>query len=264
MIPRHKFLFILPLIISTVLGSGCVSNLPSSSVQAPARLNEWTQIADGVEELDATAISVSSTHLVLYAFDPTKYSFQFAYATSGKSVVDWHSAHPEAMAVFNGTFFNPDYSPSGEVLHRGVALGKQQFDLDKTAFLEFVPEIRIVDTAHETFQVTSSSEAAQSYPILVKEGMATIKPGSTQYARRTFAPVRADQHVILGVVADGALTLHQLSYELAQPKFQITQALNLDGGPSTGMSIHALDHNKRINSLLPVSISILVIPLRGN
>ncbi len=224
----------------------------------------WAKTDDGVERMTLVSSSVSSTHLLLYAFDPTKFSFTFEFSTSSKSVVDWHVAYPAATAVLNATYFSPDQSPSGYLAHAGQRIGKSSFDLDKSAFLELSPEVLIQATAQKLPDAKKTPEIAQSYPLLIQDGQARVTTDSGQVARRTFAAIRSDHQIIFGVVADGALSLYQLSHELTQPSLHIETAINLDGGPSTGISVKTSTNQEEIDSFVPVPISIIVTRLASH
>jgi hypothetical protein len=63
---------------------------------------------------------------------------------------------------------------------------------------------------------------------------------------------------VLGVLADGELSLFQLAQKLSQADVQMQMALNLDGGPSTGYSFIAENTEQVANSFTQVPISVIV------
>ena len=241
-------------------GFGCApvsSDVPI--IQKPMeQAQAWAMVAPGVQQLSVSLTTPQSGHIVLFAFDPKQFDFRFAYSTSSKTVVEWHRAFPEALAVFNGSYFHEDQTPSGDLISGGKDLSPRSFDLDKSAMIELAPQFRIIDTLNQPFDANVSREAAQSFPVLVRRGQSAVLEDSGKIARRTFVGVRNDGWAILGTLADGELSLFQLAQTLSRSEFLIQTALNLDGGPSTGFSFTAGDREQVSNSFVPVPISVIV------
>jgi uncharacterized protein YigE (DUF2233 family) len=101
--------------------------------------------------------------------------------------------------------------------------------------------------------------ALQSFPLLVKPGG---EPGfpeqeeDNRAARRSVIGVDRDGRVLLITASIGDFTLHILSAYLVASDLDLDIALNLDGGPSTGMLL--ADPFQEISSYVPLPIVITV------
>ncbi len=241
-------------------GFGCVPVSSDVSItQKPTeQVQTWTVLAPGVQQLSVSLTAPQAGHVVLFAFDPKQFDFRFAYSTSSKTVVEWHQAFPEALAVFNGSYFHEDQTPSGDLIRDGKDLSPRSFDLDKSAVIELAPQFRIIDTLNQPFDANVSQEAAQSFPVLVRRGQSAVLEDSGKIARRTFVGVRNDGWAVLGTLADGELSLFQLAQTLSRSEFLMQTALNLDGGPSTGYSFLSENSEQVSNSFTTVPISVIV------
>lgn len=210
----------------------------------------WEQVSDGVERLSLPLNEASSTHIVAYAFDTEKFSFEFAYSTSAKTIATWMPEYPNATAILNGVYFNEDYTPTGDLVDGGVRTTNRAFDLDKSLYLVLDPAFGFATTSGPFL------EAGQSYPVLVRDGVAAVSSDSGKAARRTFAGTRNDGRAVFGVLDEREISLYQLAQELARPEIGLMSALNLDGGPSTGMIVREPDES--INSIFPVPVVIVI------
>ncbi|MCC7357499.1 phosphodiester glycosidase family protein [Candidatus Uhrbacteria bacterium] len=241
-------------------GFGCTpasTKMPISHTPV-LKQQDWAMIANGIQQKSVSLSSPQTGHLLLTAFDPKQFDFRFAYSTSSKTVTEWHQVFSSAVAVFNGSYFHEDKTPSGDLITQGKDASSRAFDLDKSAVLELAPQFRIVDTLNQPFDAAASQEAAQSFPMLVRRGQSAVLEDSGKTARRTFVGVRNDGWAVFGVLADSELSLFQLSQKLSQTDLQMQTALNLDGGPSTGYSFTAGNIEQVANSFTQVPISIIV------
>ncbi|NBS41933.1 hypothetical protein EBS80_04745, partial [bacterium] len=80
-------------------------------------------------------------------------------------------------------------------------------------------------------------EMLLSFPTLIADGKPLVESDSGQRARRTAVAEDADMVDYVIVTEKGTLTLYELSHWLAQQPEKFVIAGNLDGGPSTGISI---------------------------
>ena len=241
------------------IGSGC-ADVTNQRIQTVVVAPAWTSVDQGIERIALSAQFASSTHIIAYAFSPEDYVFRFTFSTSSQFVSGWQKTVPESVAAFNGAFFHEDQYPSGTLITQGVSVGTRSFDTDKSGLLDLAPIARIVDGVNQDLNAAPGREAAQSFPMLVRDRQPSVLTESGKTARRTFAAERDDGAIVLGVVTDGTLTLYQLAHDLARRELRLRTALNLDGGPSSGMSVHLPIWQEVSDSLTPIPISIIVIP----
>lgn len=225
-------------------GAGCQTEQVTQEIPKIA----WEAVSDGMERIELPLRNASSTHIVAYAFDTNKFDFDFAYSTSAKTIASWMSEYPSATAIVNGVYFHEDYTPSGDLIDEGKRTTNRRFDLDKSEYLMLAPVFGIGNA--------TSIEAGQSYPVLVRDGEAAVSSDSGKTARRTFAGVREEGKAVFGVLTEGEVSLFELAQELARSELELDSALNLDGGPSTGMMVR--EPEESMNSIFPVPVVIVI------
>jgi hypothetical protein len=170
---------------------------------------------------------------------------------------------PGALAAINGGYFEADFRPSTWLVDEGVelspksdtskggvlALGAGGSYLGPVAGLGFAPTL-----------------AVQSFPLVVEaEGKAGVYRDDGRRAARTLAClVGATLHFIVIAAARGdGPTLFETAALLREPPpagFGCRRALNLDGGPSTGVWFGPEVHAKQRPPLAKVGYAIVILP----
>jgi len=223
----------------------------------------WYPIQPGLERrtLDVTADRKYLDSLYILRLDPKYFQFDVAYDPKGLTLEAWQ-AQTGALIVLNGGYFrleNEVYLPNGLTVINGVPMGSSYSDFGGMfAVTERGPELRWL--AHQPYDSNELLLAAlQSFPILVKPGG---KLGfSAEYednlaARRTVIAQDQQGRILLIVAPQGNLTLHQLSAYLTDSDLKLDIALNLDGGPSSGIIL--AEPSETIPALLPLPVVITV------
>lgn len=225
----------------------------------------WQAVAENIERLEVQFATTTQARLVLYRFPQQRFSWRIeqesvssSSTTPGHRISDWAKSNMQATLIVNGAYFHEDGLPSGMVISKGKRVGKRKFDFEKTGFIIFGNEPRIVETAREPLDIASVNNGAQSYPLLINDGKVAVTNDSGKYARRTFIGLDAYNRVYIGVVPDEPLSLFEFATTLSALDVQWTRAINLDGGPSTGLSFHAPGHDEIIDSYTPVPNVIIV------
>jgi hypothetical protein len=101
----------------------------------------------------------------------------------------------------------------------------------------------------------------QSFPLLVRPDGELGFPAEFEdhvQARRTVIALDREGRILFILTPRGHFTLHQLSLYLTESDLNLDIALNLDGGPSTG--IRVADPHEIIPSQTLLPIVILVYP----
>lgn len=142
-----------------------------------------------------------------------------------------------AIAACNGGYFTPEFGPSGLEIAQGVRTGAWQkglpfggvfFVLKQTPSLQ--PDGR--------FQMDDAiTDLVQCCPMLVQDGAALRGIGGEDEVARTFVACGPSDQWLIGYCPRA--TLPQLAGALVSAavlhEFRVQQALNLDGGPSSGL-----------------------------
>lgn len=137
-----------------------------------------------------------------------------------------------AAAGVNGGYFDPDYKTVGLLVSDGRVLAP----LQKAKLLSGVvcltsDRLQILRTA--AFSLRSKPSAArQCGPFLVERGRAIPGLNNTRSARRTFVVTMTNGRAALGF--SSPVTLAQLATSLSAPELGVQNALNMDGGSSSG------------------------------
>jgi hypothetical protein len=190
-----------------------------------------------VEQIDSRGIA-----LTFVLFDDREYQLAMADKAGGPAT-EWPTAEAaarahDAAAAINGGFFTPEGAPLGLVIEAGARFGSWNAGSSLTAGVLAVERSpRLLRSRHwRSFSPTL--HLLQTGPFLV-ENSASVRGLSAEKPRpRSFLAWDGRHHWAFGVAKSA--TLAQLSAALAAqpvPDFNITTALNLDGGRSSDLWI---------------------------
>ena len=163
-------------------------------------------------------------------------------------------ANAKALAAVNGGYYGDAKQPLGLRISRGRKLSPLHGTMWGVFYVR-KGRAHIVPT--EKFIMRSDiTEAVQCGPRLVENGV--VQKLKNQYARRTGIGVTADGKVVLAV-ADGSLSLPDWAKFWADKNgLNCTDALNLDGGPSSQLSLRSKAKTLRVDSGRAVSDALLI------
>lgn len=184
---------------------------------------------------------------VVTRIDPARFDLRIHYdPASAQQVSLWRDALG-ALAVINAGFFHEDYTTSGLIITDGQPSGVS-FDTITAAYYEFGGMFTITDGTPNLRYLAATpyvpSEAldyaVQGLPMLIAVSAPIEFTMPPRPARRTAIAIDASGRVLFINVANDAVTLYEFRDWLASdPELAITDALNLDGGPSTGLAFQA-------------------------
>ncbi len=259
---RRLGVIVTTLLATTTLGVGCLEiprapvivetpRAPQSRPPVPTPTvgpeesvaSEWKELEPGLNRLEFTTTS-TATKIILFRFASDRFVWRFEHATPSKSIAAWQKSLELPTAVANGVYFREDDLPAGllETKDDGI-VGPYRFDDDKSGLIVLNGGPLLIDRSKKgddrEHVPNSVPDMAQSYPFLVLSGRAAVTSDSGLTARRTFIATDVHGNDYLGIVPFGGITLYQLSHALADPQLGLNRALNLDGGPSSGIAIHS-------------------------
>jgi hypothetical protein len=142
-----------------------------------------------------------------------------------------------ALAACNGGYFAPDFGPSGLEIAQNVRAGSWQKGLPfggvlcgRGGVLKLLPDSKFEEDATIT-------DLVQCCPMLVQDGAALRGIGGADQVARTFVATDGGDKWLIGYCVRTAL--EDLADALVSPgvlhEFHVQTALNLDGGPSSGL-----------------------------
>lgn len=235
--------------------------ISSSHTPPPPADTGWQPLQPGLERRAIQLLDENgrqTEQLTLLRIDPNLFAFAVGYSPGQpKPLATWQE-ETGAFIVMNGGFFTPEFLATGLIVVAGQPSGSSYVGfggmvtmagggVDVRSLVE-----RPYDPA-ETFDY-----ALQSFPMLVLNGAAAYQTADFDTARRTVIGVDGDGRILLIVASWGGFTLAELSSYLASADFGLVNALNLDGGTSTGLIL--ADPPENIPAFVVVPTVILVYP----
>jgi hypothetical protein len=211
----------------------------------PAADTGWTLLQPGFERRFLKIYDDQNQHiesLYMWRLDQNYFRLDVAYHENPKSLESWQR-ETEALLVVNGGFYsveNEKYIPNGLTIVNGQAFGSSYESFGgMLAISEQGAELRSL--AEKPYYPDEPLLAAlQSFPVLVKPGGQLGFPEQYEdnvQARRTVIAQDREGRILFIIAPRGIFTLHQLSVYLTESDLNLNIAINLDGGPSTGILV---------------------------
>lgn len=234
-------------------------DLPEGPTASPESLDSGWQ-RDGsdlelrhlqIERADSTRVP-----LVVVRLQPSSFSMRVAYdPDSPRLLRNWLLTNP-ATLTFNGGFFLESYQPVGLIVSDGQALGESYTGFGGMLALHSDGNLSLRALRDQPYeQGEDITQAIQSFPMLVFPGgvYADFEDNGNK-ARRTALAFDQDGRLLIIVAPGHDLSLRELADWLLSSDLRIDRALNLDGGPSTGLFLKSAALNEQIDSLglLPI------------
>jgi len=221
----------------------------------------WELLQSGLERRTIRLVAADgrlTEQFTILRIDPTLFTFRMGYSPGQPKPLATWQAESGALIAMNGGFFTEQFLATGLIVVDGQASGSSYVGfggmvtmgaggLDVRSLVE-----RPYD-ASETFDY-----ALQAFPMLVLNGEAAYQTADFDAARRTVIGVDENGRVLLIFASWGGLTLAELSSYLAAADLGLVNALNLDGGTSTGLILAEPPEN--IPAFVAVPSVILVFP----
>ena len=201
--------------------------------------------------------------LYIFRLDQNLFRLDVAYQERPLSLEGWQ-AKTDALMVVNGGFFreeNERYIPNGLSIIDGQAFGSTYESFGgMLAISDDGAKLRSL--AQEPYEAGERLRAGlQSFPLLVKPGGELGFPAELEdnlRARRTVIGQDHEGRILFLLAPGGHFTLHQLSLYLTASDLGLDIAMNLDGGPSSGLMLAQPREVISSQTLLPIVI--LVYP----
>jgi hypothetical protein len=225
----------------------------------------WRQLRPGLERRVFNLISESGEHiesLYLLRVEPAYYQFGIAYHAEPQSLDEWQE-ETNALIILNGGYFRVEedgsYIPTGLTVVEGEVMGvSYESFAGMLAVTNDGPELRwLAQKPYDPDEPLLG--AVQSFPLLVKPGGEIGFPEEHEdnmQARRTVIAQDRGGRILMIIASKGYFTLHQLSAYLTASDLDLDIAINLDGGPSSGVLLAEPIEEVSPLTLLPIVITI--------
>ena len=238
------------------------SPVPSPTTIPPAPPNSgWQLLPTGlayrtIQLFDQQGKQVDMLYLLRAS--PTDFRFDIAYAPDAPRPLGAWLQTTSALAVVNGGFFTPEYVATGRIVIDGIGSGVSYTGENAGMFAilpDGTPQIRWL--AQQPYNPDEPLHAAlQTFPMLIKP------PNSIGYqnsqdrpARRTIIAQDNAGNLLFIVASRTHFTLAGMSQFLLNSDLNLTVALNLDGGTSSGI---LLATGEGVNAFIPLPTIITI------
>lgn len=239
-----------------------ITRIPSPTAIVPD--SGWTHLLPGLEIRTLNLIGPQdavSESIVIFRIDPVLYSFEVHHQTTPLNLEEW-AAQTNADIVVNAGYFiieDEVYYPTGLVISHSEPFGISYGDFaGMFTVSNGYPDLRWL--AQVPYDPSEQFDfALQSFPLLVKPGGELGFPAEFEdnlTARRTVLAKDQNGNILLILTQKRYFTLHTLSMFLTGSDLDLNIAVNLDGGPSTGLLIREPYFKIPAATLLPFVLTI--------
>jgi len=237
-----------------MFGSGCDVNTTTNPSQYPQPANHVVEtpeetvapISDFMVRRSVTYNDGRVVTFLVVELDADDFEWGLAENTNApKNVMAWRQ-ELGADLVINGSYFDENMQSTGYYHAAGATSTRVPWPSrdSQSDELSYTGLVQIVDGDLNLFylpaqvQKESAPDVAAflTFPTLVANGESLVKTDSQKYAHRTVLAKDTDAIPYIILTESGSPSLFEMAeWLVAQPeKFDI--AVNLDGGPSTGIS----------------------------
>lgn len=209
------------------------------------------------ESVERPSDQLPSENIYLLRLEPERFDFRIGYRPGQPQPLAAWQMETDAFIVLNGGFFTEEFVATGLIVADGAASGVSYGDFaGMLAITDAGPDLRWL--AERPYSSTESLlYALQSFPLLVKPGGALGFPDEDgNPARRTAVAMDADGRFLIILTRQGNFTLHQFSRWLTGSDLGLDIALNLDGGPSSGLIL--ADPRQELLAFSPLPAVIII------
>lgn len=225
----------------------------------------WELLRPGLERRSLNLFDEQNRHveqIYLLRLEPAGYQIGVAYQPAKPlSLTEWQTA-TGALIVVNGGYYRVEedrFLPAGLLIIEGERIGQSYGSFaGMLAVTASGPELRWLE--QRPYNPEEPLVAGlQSFPLLVKPGGELGFPERNEDGRRARRTVIAQDRqgrLLFLVATKGYFTLHQLSLYLVNSDLDLDIALNLDGGPSSGLLMAEPAETVPAFSTLPIVITV--------
>jgi len=245
---------------------GLFPTLMPTATRPPVSLDGWIVVSTAMQYRTIQFRNTQSQTVDVLAvrFDPSQVAYR-VYYTPGqpRTIQQWQQVLPGALAIVNGNYFNANYQALGIVASQGQISGfaalRTQKDDGMFQVKGGVASVRSMFL--QPYQQGEAFErAAHSFPMLMTLGqVAPIMPDLASVSdRRTV--IAQDSTGRIMFLTTSATLLKDMGLFLSLSGFNISSAVNMDGGNSTNMYINSGGSGTYSVGLRPVPLVIAVFP----
>jgi exopolysaccharide biosynthesis protein len=224
-------------------------------------LDKWTQAAPGIElRSEKWTASASDTDIVVITrLDPHKVHITVGYNANQPLTMNEWMRETGARAIINGGYFDENNQPTGLLISNGQVVGSSYKGFGGMLAVDKQGNVSLRSLSEQPYDPDTEQlqQATQSSPMLMIGGKRTHFSANSTSQRRSVVATDTRGRLLLIISPGQAFTLDQMANLLASSDLSIKDALNLDGGTSTGLYVNAGNQRVSIDPLTPLPIVII-------
>jgi uncharacterized protein YigE (DUF2233 family) len=227
----------------------------------------WQLLQPGVElrrvlvEADSAATG-KGEYLAIVRLDPSIVRFRVHYNPGQPLKVSAWAEQLQPLLVVNGGYFTPEYEATGLLVSDGQTWGAVYGDFAGFFAVTTDEQVSVRWLRDRPYDPAEPlTQGVMSFPVLVKPGGVMGFPADADdgmSTRRTVVVQDFEGRILFIAAPRGALSLHEMAVFLAASDLEVDVALNLDGGPSTGLWLATEENPLGIDSRAAVPSIIYV------
>jgi len=208
-------------------------------------------------------INADITTVQIVRIDPTLHRVRVAYDAGDPGRVSEWARALEPLALINGGYFDDQGRATALTIYDGVQAGSSYEGFGGMLAVDTNGILLLRSLRDQPYDADEPlGQALQSTPMLVLNGSAVPQSNDNgDRARRSVVAIDEAGHLLLIACAWPVFTLSELSRWLADQPLGIVNALNLDGGSSTGLALDTAARSFVLDSLVRVP-QVLVVERR--
>lgn len=226
-------------------------------------INTWTKVAPGVEVRSEIWNSPSGSGVndtvSIVRFDLHYVKLSVAYQPNQPlSMQDWMQKE-QATALINGGYFDGQDNATALVISNGQTFGESydgfggMFDVDEQG------NAQVRSLSEQPYNPSEGlTQATQCTPMLLLNGKRTQFDADSKASPRSVVATDSQGHLLFIASPGAAFTLDDMANLLAKSDLKLVNALNLDGGSSTGLYVNAGSQSVAIDSYVNLPLVIVV------
>jgi exopolysaccharide biosynthesis protein len=265
---RKSFFWYVCLLCSLLLIPSLTAcdGLPTISIGLAAQtptptINTWNQAAPGVEvrsEIWKSSEGTSDT-VSIVRFNLQYVTLSVAYQPDQPlSMEDWMRKE-QATALINGGYFDGQDNATALVISNGQAFGTSYDGFGGMLDVDAHGHVQVRSLREQPYTPSEGlTQATQCTPMLLLNGKRTQFTADNKASPRSVVAMDK-QGRLLFIVSPGVdFTLDDMATLLAKSDLGLVNALNLDGGSSTGLYLNAGSQKITIDSYVNLPIVVVV------
>jgi hypothetical protein len=237
---------------------GCTLTRVTDSVTLPppatyTPVSDWQTLAPGVERRDVDLRLSGGRHAraVILRLDPAVVAFRVHYSPDDPhTIIGWRDSLPQAAVIFNASFFDETHRALGLLVSDGQVFG-QSFVGFGGMFQVSASGVRVRSLVGEPYYGDALIQAVQAFPMLIEAGgvLAPQGDGFDSRSRRTLIAQDWDGRILVAVIPNDLVSLADLQSWLITSDLNVTIAMGLDGGKSSGLIVNGPGHSETYPNL---------------